>query len=422
MKKDFLYSYFRDADCVISDGRIYNLVYGKDSPDFLSFRELRVGIVPGPLLDELDRNALLREQEKLDRIANIELEDILRSFRQRSIVDMSNPDHVLKSFAQNVISTYSMKDVLKKEASDRIERRKKAARQKPDLSLEKLLDLKNQVLKQVKPGFLSRSLGENSMLSLRGVGYALENVDGVDIKKSVPYLKLGKTSYRIGAQRSQTLEVMIGRRKTLLRLDIKKRIRSDRRLRGLLREHEACAADNMLDADEFYEPQRNIGFVKNAKGFFIFARIPDYILWEHEEDRYFRFPSARVAVKVSLGQGGRIGTSNPLVIEKYRHPGLDELDHGYQHICFQYFEPATIKRVSAAKKVHTLLYEGCRMLMANYCSSGKAYFNLEDDDVAEIFAGYLVPKRNADRRKVTNREACIAEMKRRKYGRLKEAV
>ncbi|MBW2997489.1 hypothetical protein KY349_04080 [Candidatus Woesearchaeota archaeon] len=422
MKQDFLYSYFRNTDCVILTGRIYNIIYGKETRNYLSFRGARFGITPGPLLSELDRNALLQDWDKLYRIVNVELEDILRKSRKKNIVDMSNPEYVLKSFAQNVISTYSMKDVLKKQAKDKIEHKGNASGQKPEMSLEELLDVKNKVISQVKPGYLSKSLGQNNMISLRGVGYALENVDDVDVKKSVPCLKLGKSLYRIGAQNSQKLEAIIARRKMLLRLDIRKRLRSDRRLRGLLSEHEAHVVDNMLNADKFYDPKKNLGFIKNSRGFFIFTKIPNYILWEHEEDQYFRFPSAKVAVKVSLNQGNRIGISNPLVIEKYRHPGLDEIDDDYQHICFQFFEPTAIKRMPAAKKVHTMLYEGCRMLMANYCSSGKAYFNLEDDDVAEIFSSYIVPKSRVNNSKVTNREACVAEMKRRQDARFKKAV
>lgn len=425
MEQNFLHSYLRDTDCVILNGRVYNLTYGKRScraRSFLEFRGIRFGLVAGPLIAELDRNLLVREEEKLDKIANNELESILADAKQNDVIDMTSPDYILKSFAQNVIDTYSLRDILYRRFRIRKDRRKSCEARRPSISLEQILEVKKDVLNRIRPDKLGRALGSGNMVFIGGIGYALEMSGSPLSRKDIPYVKLSNRYYVVCSQIGQLIENIIEARENMLRSSVKKIINDDARLKKLREEQEERAASDLKLLDKYYDPQRNLGFVKNSKGFFIFTKMPSYVLWEHKTDRYFSFPPAKVAVKVLLDRGKHIRISNPLIIERYRHPALDGLNLGYEHICFQFFEPATLKRASSAEKVHRLLYEGCRMMMANYCSGGKAYFNLEDDEVAEIFSGSIVPKSKVDNSKVTNRQACIAEVMRRQDARLKKAV
>jgi len=410
--KDAIARYFTETDCIVLGGRLYNIVYGKEpsSDDRLSFRGRDFPVFPGMLLDELETN--LKNQNRQDIYQTID-EVIEQNKRPSGPVKITTetiggaPYTLYKELAFELMQNYSMKDVL---------RPKKRENDLP-LNVEAVLQEKQRVFESLTPS-LSESIGQDQLLFIGGVAYDMQTCYPVSrASRNQRHLRIGPGVFRITGYSRVNPESIAADHARLIGQEIETMVRDSDALRpddSRLREK----LERIVSLQRHMDRSSNIGFTHNQRGFFIYTKTPGYILWEHEKDEYYSFPSAKVGVQLTgaPSQGTSLEVSKPVVMNRYKHPAIAGLNESYNSICFGHFDMSGVETLTPVKKIFILLNEGCRMLMENYCSDGNAYKNLEIPNQAELFKDWLVPASQVEERLVYNRNACI----RRKESRLRK--
>lgn len=398
--------YIRETDCILIGGRIYGIVYGKETDDFVEFRNTRFGLSTGPLLKDIEKNWSVEHPEEMRELIDSELENKLRSLgnvtRYWRIV--SDPKMRMKALAYDVINSVCMKDVLHP---------KKAENDDDDVSSETLTKHGDEIARKLSKYQVSSVIAKKDMMVLNGAAYALEeckeNEKRECFKNGAAFAKIGKRSFRSKGQHRDFIDKIKEKQDQLMIQKVKQEIERDTSLQSRVRGIRDKKAEDIMKLDDFFDNDTNIGFASNSRGFFIYTKTPSYILWEHVNDRYYLFPPAKVAVQILVDSMYEIRPSFPIVMNRYKHPAVPEINLSNQIICFDNFDRSSIDFSKPVNTISMFLHHGCKMLMENYCSDGNAFQNIENKTYADLFSDLEVDKVQLGRRTPTNLQACLRE-------------
>jgi len=110
--------------------------------------------------------------------------------------------------------------------------------------------------------------------------------------------------------------------------------------------------------------EKDIGFKKiNSSEYYIFLQLEPYVLQELSDEKYFKFGNCKAAVRVSYNNGN-ISWDWPIVLEKYSHPALPDIDQSKQYICVGKKKHILneIKDKTLPEQVHNVLFRGEKAL------------------------------------------------------------
>jgi len=124
----------------------------------------------------------------------------------------------------------------------------------------------------------------------------------------------------------------------------------------------------------YYKEDKNIGFEKNEKGFFIYAIVDPYVLYEPNNECYYSFSSAKAGVKINKKRD-KIEWEKIEVITPYIHPALPELEYKpFQKVCVGVFDYSKLEKLPPADAIKELIpKEIVRMLQKGYWGQHDAW-------------------------------------------------
>ena len=147
-----------------------------------------------------------------------------------------------------------------------------------------------------------------------------------------------------------------------------------------------------------YDKKSNIGYLTDSSGFYVYAIVNPYILYERLNDKYYQFPETRIGLRLSK-QKNKIIWGNPVVIDNYSHPALPDENKPFQDICSGLFNFNAIreKYKDPVLQVRAALVKTEEILTMGYFSNVGSWHKLKD----EIFRSYET--RNITGCRVTNK-------------------
>lgn len=403
MAGDLFSAYLNENDCVIVNKRIYNLTDRRDTGDYVSFRNARLGAVLGPRLEDIEENFASLQKRTLLSMVDARLEREFERLQQRDAL-VPGHDHTMlkKRIAYEAIAGYSLSNVLAQYKDD----------DGRELPAEEILRVRKEVLEGLENCSFSEAVMDTPLLVIGGMPYLLEKVRLRTGSEQDILVKIKDEEFLCSGQLQEGVEGIISKYWHALEQRMESAVKGSGNIARIVREKPAFGAADALSRDEFYDRNRNIGFRNFEGAVFAFTRTPEYVLWEHITDKYYRFPPADVGVEIDINQNSLVSIKFPVVLNRYKHPALPSIDSVVGELCFMYFDRSSLTGLNTRQRVIKLLHEGCRMLMVNYCSDGHAYQNLEEENTAEEFSDLRVSREQVDMSLVTNMSSAIDYRKR----------
>jgi len=274
-----------------------------------------------------------------------------------------------------------------------------------------LFRIKEALVRRLQMYTTARRLAGQDALILGGAAYALKECSHMEsesvMKNGLAFAKLGRRTFRTSGQLMEFIPRAAKTCSTALRQKARHEVETEDSLQDIIRKSRSRIAEEVMSLDEHFDNDNNTGFKKSDNGFFIYTKTPEYILWEHVNDRYYRFRPAEVGVRISYDSLGGLKVSFPLVLNRYKHPALSDIGQSHQFICFSNFDRSSVNGSRPVSTITMFLNHGCRMLMSNYCSDGNAFHDLESEAYESSFSDLEVPKDRVVMGRVTNIQACM---------------
>lgn len=122
------------------------------------------------------------------------------------------------------------------------------------------------------------------------------------------------------------------------------------------------------------EGDKNIGFEKNEKGFFIYTIVDPYVLYEPKNECYYSFSRAKAGIRISKNRN-RIEWEKIKVITPYMHPALQLLEKKpFQEVCPGVFNYHKLEKLPPTDAIKRLVpTEIKRMLQEGYIGQDSAW-------------------------------------------------
>ncbi|MBW2964152.1 hypothetical protein KY363_01715 [Candidatus Woesearchaeota archaeon] len=368
-----LFRYLNRNDCIITSRRVYNIRRGVKSRDFVRFGRLEFGLVKGPFLAELEKGSYFNQRQQIVREVDCILDGISRNAMRHSEEIRESGD--LVQLAEQVIEECSFADPFSPKHN--IARRSAPA----------LHEIKDSVIRSIMPGHLGTRLGERKVLLVGGISAELRRSDAensehyavLNRERLVPcgeydiFRDIRESAEQVSAGIKEQVEKLCGRDGLETRVSGKGR----------------------------YSEERNIGYRSLQEGFFVYTKLPSYILKDQQTRTFFRFPPATVAVKVEVSSDGSLYIESPIVIERYKHPALCDINRSMQDLCWQY-RKRDYSRMPPNEKIAWYLHGGMEKLATDYRSSHSAHHNLADPEKRKDFLDLVVELHDVRQEDVRN--------------------
>ncbi|NQU78567.1 hypothetical protein HQ545_02250 [Candidatus Woesearchaeota archaeon] len=408
MQHNIVKRYFENVDSLVVNGRIYNIIL-EETPHSFEFMGAKFGLVNGPLLNDIEYAWKQESRDDLISMFDDVLGNMLRDHVRPDIVEDDEKRSVLvRGFAKELSRSFSLAHIMDPLIQLKHSKNNKSRDSSKDNESPRGIVYTRDVLearKDIIENYICNSLKKTikgDVLFLGGCAYKMRSV--VNQNRTSPYdninVMLGEKRLCIG-ENYEDLDRIVESFKTNAKLQIQRTAHNDKRVRDYV--SSLGCVDSIQPKDlpaQTYNKNTNIGWMDKSDKFFIFTQIPPYILLEKNSGSYFKFPPATVAVEMAWNDE-QLRVSTPIVVEKYKHPALKHIDKPMQYICVEHFHKKDIFDRPLDDQVHSMLESGCSILMKNYHSGGKAFFNLEDENYRDLFADRIVTQ-NVNLRYVTN--------------------
>ncbi len=420
----FLEMYLGGSDLIIARQRVHHLKQPTGSKStkidgergFLKIGRTYLALSRGPSLDDLEANHAVDNREQVRKQLDTQLHKSIAEATGNPTLESSDPDTLKKEIAHHVMAYYSLADMLRHQgrgaqtgSSGRQEAQGLTADSGMSASIDALADEIGRAAGRAR-GCLKKAFGTRPFLLLKGTAYHMKTKSSsrTNTIRGMAEVKLGRGRYTVEKQMKKGLAQMLEDYEDLVSQRISDDFQANQAVQQYIRERtESRRPMPDYSLNSHYDPESNIGFVKENGAFYLYTKTPPYCLYERRKGNYFSFPPARVAVAIEQEKRGKSSfVSMPLVLDRYKHPALQDPDEPYQSICFGQFRGLKrIEDMPPVQKAYEFLRQGAKMLMKNYRSSPYAYHNLYKDDTIEMFRDLIVPESEVDMSEVTNLDA-----------------
>ncbi len=142
-------------------------------------------------------------------------------------------------------------------------------------------------------------------------------------------------------------------------------------------EREKELMKNFLEKDEFCKD--NLGFAKEGSDYYVYVRIPEFVLKHPETGGLYHFNGCRVGVKITY-RNDMIGFENtPRVLERYSHPFIKDSGSLRQTICMgNYSYDNAVRGLDKAHAIVKLLSDAKQVITSGYLLGVGPHHKLED--------------------------------------------
>ena len=416
-------SFFQDNELVIANNRIYYLDFYSKSPSHVSFSGSRFSLEKGPGLLNIQSNLMLQYRNNIICEINNQANSIVNSSPGQA-----SPDDELSLCAafvlNDILPNFNLSKEFQKRKTNNENRQIEPVYSESNSNngcVEDIIKEEINIFNRLNQGTLA-SCFPGTYLILQGKIFSFSpansrrNYRRTDSNpdSQIQINILGK-KYNLNPSRKthQDSTQIINHFHTLLSREIAEKIGSDSRINHLLDQSLTTQQNNRINAKEFYDESKNIGFKRisknNKERFFVYCWAPEHILLERITTplSFFRFDSVRVGLELKIGSRGVEPSNPPVVLDPYVHPAIPDLaKHALKNICFQNTYLNLINNNSTAAEITNLLQEGTKRLTSKYIAGSKekntAYKKLFDDEVQEALASQKLDPRNVDPKKVYN--------------------
>jgi hypothetical protein len=134
----------------------------------------------------------------------------------------------------------------------------------------------------------------------------------------------------------------------------------------------------ILKDGEYYDSEKDIGFLINKKDFYAFTKVKPYVLYERLNGKYYKFDETKVGTRLKWILGN-IYWGDLKVLNNYTHPSLSQENEAFQVICVGDYKYGSIRNKypnNLKKQVLEVLKKGRKVLTTEYLSSNRSWHRL----------------------------------------------